>query len=82
MTEQGEVNGMRRPSGRLTGMILALALGGTMPAHAQSGGSEGMQSMPVAVLQGLDKVTARVVSLVMPPLYSLPPALTNVACPF
>ena len=37
-----------------------------MPAFAQSGGSEGMQSMPVAVLQGLDKVTARVVTLDVP----------------
>jgi hypothetical protein len=36
------------------------------PALAQSGGSEGMQSMPVAVLQGLDKVTARVVTLDVP----------------
>jgi hypothetical protein len=69
LTEQGEVIGMRRPSGRLTGVVLALALGGTMgtmPAFAQSGGSEGMQSMPIAVLQGLDKVTARVVTLDVP----------------
>jgi hypothetical protein len=66
LTEQGEVIGMRRPSGRLTGVVLALALVGAMPAFAQSGGSEGMQSMPVAVLQGLDKVTARVVTLDVP----------------
>ena len=45
------------------GLVLALGMGAAATALAQSGGSEGMQSMPVAVLQGLDKVTARVVTL-------------------
>jgi|tagenome__1003787_1003787.scaffolds.fasta_scaffold20457261_2 hypothetical protein len=62
--EQSEVNAMRHIGVGLTG--LALALGAALPALAQSGGSEGMQSMPMAVLQGLDKVTARVVTLDVP----------------
>lgn len=37
-----------------------------MPASAQTGASEGMESMPHAVLQGLDKVTARVVTIEVP----------------
>ena len=36
------------------------------PASAQTGASEGMESMPHAVLQGLDKVTARVVTIEVP----------------
>ncbi|GEO36503.1 hypothetical protein GGE65_001359 [Skermanella aerolata] len=48
------------------GLVLALGMGAAATALAQSGGSEGMQSMPVAVLQGLDKVTARVVTLDVP----------------
>ena len=48
------------------GLVLALCMGAAATALAQSGGSEGMQSMPVAVLQGLDKVTARVVTLDVP----------------
>lgn len=47
-------------------LVLALGLGAAMPALAQSGGSEGMENMRVAVLQGLDKVTARVVTLDLP----------------
>jgi len=63
---QGEVNGIRRLGTGLTGLVLALGIGTAVPALAQSGGSEGMQSMPMAVLQGLDKVTARVVTLNVP----------------
>lgn len=37
-----------------------------VPASAQTGASEGMESMPHAVLQGLDKVTARVVTIEVP----------------
>ena len=43
-----------------------LAALGVSPAPAQTGASEGMQNMPLAVLQGLDKVTARVSTLEVP----------------
>ena len=46
--------------------LLMAGLLAAAPAFAQTGGSEGMENMPNAVLQGLDKVTARVVTLNVP----------------
>jgi hypothetical protein len=66
LTEQGEVNTIRHLGSGLTGLALAFGVAAAVPALAQSGGSEGMESMPIAVLQGLDKVTARVVTLNVP----------------
>src|SRR3954453_24091396 len=57
---------MRRRGIGLTGLALACGMAAAVPAFAQSGGAEGMQNMPVAVLQGLDKVTARVGTLNVP----------------
>lgn len=59
---------------KLTAGIAGLAfaaflLGGAprvTPASAQTGASEGMENMAHAVLQGLDKVTARVVTIEVP----------------
>ncbi|WP_343038711.1 DUF2155 domain-containing protein [Skermanella pratensis] len=54
----------------IAGLAFAvLLLGGAAqvaPASAQTGASEGMENMPHAVLQGLDKVTARVVTIEVP----------------
>jgi hypothetical protein len=47
----------------VAGLVLLLMAG---PAFAQTGGSEGMEAMDHAVLPGLDKVTARVVTLDVP----------------
>jgi hypothetical protein len=59
---------MRRLRSGMTAisLVLAVGLGAAVPALAQSGGSEGMENMGIAVLQGLDKVTARVVTLDVP----------------
>ncbi|UEM05105.1 DUF2155 domain-containing protein [Skermanella rosea] len=57
------------PAGIAGLAFAALALAAvarTEPASAQTGASEGMESMPHAVLQGLDKVTARVVTIEVP----------------
>lgn len=57
------------PAGIAGLAFAALALAAvarTEPASAQTGASEGMESMPNAVLQGLDKVTARVVTIEVP----------------
>ncbi|EWY40115.1 hypothetical protein N825_03885 [Skermanella stibiiresistens SB22] len=51
----------------LTGLALSASLSLALsPALAQTGASEGMTDMPLAMLQGLDKVTARVVTLEAP----------------
>ena len=64
------MSAMQRLRDRCAGLVVAFGMtagiGTAAPALAQSGGSEGMQSMPIAVLQGLDKVTARVVTLDVP----------------